>query len=87
MPKYIFALHDGAKTVPNFACELPDLSAARQEAVRALTEVARDELPNDGDRLGMWVSVQDEWGRKLLTASLEFEVHGPEPASSDSHRQ
>jgi hypothetical protein len=80
MPRYVFILHDGEVTAPDFARDLPDLRAARREAVRALAELARDELPDDGDQMAMWISVQDERGEELLTASLTFEVRRPDDA-------
>ncbi len=83
MPRYVFVIHARDETHAGIPRELPDLDAARREAVRALTEVAKDELPNDGDTQSICISVADEQGRELLIASLEFQIsdRGPGRAS------
>jgi len=50
MATYLFVVHDLDKTSEPILASCEDLAIARQEAVRALTELASDKLPTDGDR-------------------------------------
>jgi len=79
MPTYYFIVHNRDTASEPIAYSLPDLGAAKREAVRALTDIASDELPNDGDRESFWVGIQDDKGRELLVASLEFKVFDLKP--------
>lgn len=59
---------------------LPDLLTAREMAVRALRDMATDELPG-GDCRSFRAIVRDEDGSPLYSAALTFEGHWEEPAS------
>ncbi|KAA2235673.1 hypothetical protein F0L46_18865 [Salinarimonas soli] len=67
-------MSDGEKLiVDDTGLELDGLQAAQDEAVRGLSEIAKDALP-DGVRRDFIVEVRDEGGRKLLRASLSLTV-------------
>jgi hypothetical protein len=53
--------------------ELPDLKAARLEALRALGDMAKDELP-DGDVRSFVIDIREGEGPIVLTASLSLRV-------------
>jgi hypothetical protein len=42
MPRYYFHVEDDRREIDQIGVELPDLQAARQEAVRAASEILRD---------------------------------------------
>jgi hypothetical protein len=74
MPRYYFDTADGDHHAPdNVGAEFPDLDVAADEAVRALSDIARDVLP-DGDRRDLVTSVRDESGRVVFRATLSFAV-------------
>ena len=73
MPRYFFDIHQDAKSYrDDIGHELPDLDAARKEAMRALPEIAYDEIAKDGDRQTFVVLVTGEDGRPLYSATLSF---------------
>jgi hypothetical protein len=73
MPHFFFdTICDQDLARDEVGIELPDLEAARQEAIRVLPDIARDELPNDGNRRDIMTDVRDETGRVVFTAQLSF---------------
>lgn len=75
MARFFFDTHDGDTIDPDTAgIELPDAAAARDEAQRALTDMAREKLPN-GNHLDFGVIVRDEAGTQIYVASLTFVAH------------
>ena len=74
MPRYFFDTYDGHRFVPDEeGRELEGFQAAKDEAQRALPEMARDELP-DGDQKAFVVSVRNEAGRVILRVALSLVV-------------
>ena len=71
MPKYLFHFHDGPLETKH---EFPDDAAARRQAIVSLCDVAREEVPLDGDLIGLSVFVTDEAGHALFSATLDFRV-------------
>ncbi len=47
---------------------------ARAEANKILRDLARDIIPEDGDRSAMTVKVHDETGKVVVTATLTFQL-------------
>lgn len=79
MPRYFFDTDNGELLVQDDeGIELPDAEAARTIGVAALSDMARDRLPN-GDRRTFTVRVRDEQGAVLYSASLDMvgEWHVP----------
>lgn len=58
--------------------DLPNEARARAEAKAALTDMARDHLPN-GNHMGFRVTVRDATGQEIYYASLVMDA-GPTPA-------
>ncbi len=72
MTLFFFDVDDGERrTFDDQGTEFPGLKEAREGAIRALPDVARDLLP-DGDRRDFVVTVKDANGRALFRASLSF---------------
>lgn len=71
MPRYFFDVHDDVDIVDTQGQDLPDLKAARHMAVQALTEAARDILPDDGPAKELVVVVRQD-GKIVLRARLNF---------------
>ncbi len=73
MPRYYFDEYDGETvTQDDEGLELDGIEAARAEARKALPDIARDVLPEDGDRRTMVVKVRDEAGKVVITATLSL---------------
>jgi hypothetical protein len=74
MPRYYFDLHEADQFVrDDVGVVLPDIEAARDQATRALTEIARDTLPGTLRR-EIAIEVTDETRAPLLRAGLSFEL-------------
>jgi hypothetical protein len=74
MPTFFFDVTDTGQRFPDAAgTELPDLKAARLEALNTLAQIARDKLP-DGDYRDFVIEIRDRERRRLLTASLSLRV-------------
>ena len=74
MPRFFIDTSDDESFVlDDTGQELANLAAAKQEAVSALPDMARDILP-DGDHRTFLAIVRGEDGRMLLQASLTLAV-------------
>jgi hypothetical protein len=71
MPRYFFDQHDQHDQI---GLELDGPEQARAEAVRALTDIARDVLPN-GEKLSLIVAVREGDGPVFFRASLTFQCN------------
>ncbi|WP_336489303.1 DUF6894 family protein [Methylobacterium nigriterrae] len=72
MPLYYFDFHDGHRhCFDDDGQEFPDITAARDEAIDALFDVARDRR-RAGDRSDCISSVSDESGRIVFRARLSL---------------
>jgi hypothetical protein len=77
MARYFFDTRDGADFVRDEeGLELDGLEAAREEATRGLTDLAKEVLPG-ATRRELAVEVRDQDNHALLKAALQFEVAGP----------
>lgn len=77
MPLYFFDVTDTGKTWPDDqGTELASLEEARHEALRTLTELAKDKLP-DGDSREFLIEIRENDGPVLVTASLTVRVERP----------
>ncbi|ACB27816.1 MULTISPECIES: DUF6894 family protein [Methylobacterium] len=72
MPRYFFDIHDGQLQRDEDGTECADFDAARREAMISLPDVARWEIPSDGDRQSYTVIVRDAAGAPIYTATLTF---------------
>jgi hypothetical protein len=74
MPRYFFDVRDGEKiTRDDDGLELASLDTAQNEAVKALPEIAKDQLP-DGSRREFEIIVKNDAGRPVLRAVLSLMV-------------
>jgi hypothetical protein len=73
-PLFYFDVRDGHKLMrDDDGLEFPNIEAARDEATRALGELARDVLPGRAVR-EMAIEVRDEVKDPLLRTVLRFEI-------------
>ena len=72
MPRYFFDIHDGGSTRDDIGTECADDEAARKIAIQTLPDIARDEIPKDGDRRQFVALVTDEDGRAVFSATLSY---------------
>jgi hypothetical protein len=73
--RYYFDVRDGAHvSVDDIGVELPDDAAAKLQATLALTEMAHDDLPDDGNERSLFIQVRDAAGPRF-ELSLEFDIH------------
>ena len=72
MPRYFFDIHDGGSTRDETGTECADDEAARKLAIRTLPDIARDEIPKDGDRRAFVALIRDEAGHPVFTATLSY---------------
>ena len=71
MARYFFDAFDGKKVMRDeVGIELDNVERVRTEAVDALPDIARDELPDDESVFA--VQARDEQGRIVFTATLTF---------------
>ena len=74
MPLFYFDVRDGHKLMrDDDGLEFPNIEAARDEATRALGELAKDVLPGRAVR-EMAIEVRDEVKDPLLRTVLRFEI-------------
>jgi Domain of unknown function (DUF6894) len=74
MPRVYFDTYDDDRAVPDGqGIVLSDLEEAKEEAIKALPDMARDGLP-DGDYREFVVDVRDEAGHRVLRARLSLVV-------------
>jgi hypothetical protein len=74
MPRFYFDTYDDDRAVPDGqGIVLSDLEEAKEEAIKALPDMARDGLP-DGDYREFVVDVRDEAGQRVLRARLSLVV-------------
>ena len=72
MARYFFDTHDGKALLRDeVGIELEDLERVRAEAIDALPDMAREELPDGNERV-FAVQVRDEEGRVVFAATLTF---------------
>lgn len=72
MPRYFFDIHDGGPTRDDVGTECDNLDAVRAQALRTLPDIAREDIPKDGDRRAFTVLVTDEDGHSVYSATLTY---------------
>ena len=74
MHRYFFDIRDGDNlSVDDIGIDCASLDDVRFQAIDALPEIARDELP-DGDHRVFEVTVRDASGKPVFTGRLTLEV-------------
>ncbi|AWN42375.1 DUF6894 family protein [Methylobacterium durans] len=72
MPRYFFDVHDGGPEFDDTGTELagPDESYAKARSL--LPDIAREEIPRNGDHRTFTVLVKDENGQPVYSATLTY---------------
>jgi len=74
VPRYRFNVrHDGQVFLDPESQELPGVEEAKAEALHALAEMARDQIPSNMKR-DLTIEVEDESGRPLVVAKLILRI-------------
>jgi hypothetical protein len=82
MTRFLFDHRDGEKvSVDDEGLELASADNARQQAKKALGEIARDALPENGDR-ELGINVRAEDGAPVVDLRLSFKVREPDADQS-----
>ncbi len=82
MARFYFDIDDGEQFEPDEQGEeCGDAQAARDMALRVVTDIAREKLP-DGSRRDLVAHVRDETGRVLLRATLSLTAEWVEPPAA-----
>jgi hypothetical protein len=75
MPRYFFDLSDNDKIfLDPEGSEAEHLELARDEAVRTLTEMAKDKLPEGSSPRKLIITIRDETRQPLESVSITFEL-------------
>ena len=77
MARYFFDVHDGQHfTADKEGLEFESIEAAREEAIAALPELARDVLRHGGreNQMTFEVTAKDQAGHQVLRATLSLNV-------------
>lgn len=73
VPRHFFDIHDGHSLMrDDEGQECSGAAAIRREAMETLPQVARDEIPKDGDQQAYTVLVRNESNVTVYTATLTF---------------
>jgi hypothetical protein len=65
MPRFYFHLHNSIESVDEEGAVLPDMQAARQEAIRNARDIIANEIRYSGQiHLSHWLEIEGECGRK-----------------------
>ena len=72
MTRFVFDIHDGGSRCGEVGTACADRDAARMQAVQPLPDIAREEIPQDGDRRTFTVLVTDEDERPVYSTALTY---------------
>ncbi|WP_336492687.1 DUF6894 family protein [Methylobacterium nigriterrae] len=72
MPRYFFDVRAGGPEFDDTGTELSGPDDARQKAKRLLPDIARENIPEEGDHHTFAVMVKDENGHPVYSATLTF---------------
>ncbi len=76
MPRFFFHVIDGRTLVDNSGVELPDVAAARNEAIRSAGAILASE-GQDNWQAGPWqMVVADENAITVLSLNIQINTHG-----------
>jgi len=85
MPRYFFDVHDGDEPHTDMVgVDLPSDKAAREEATKTMTDLAKEYLPHDGSHRRMTIAVRCADGRTLLNETLAFDINQMHPHPEQS---
>jgi len=67
MPRFYFHVHDEKTVLDEHGTNLPDVAAARAEAVNGARDIMCDQVREGHLNLAYWLEVEDAEGRHLFT--------------------
>ena len=70
MPRYFFNVYDDVIADDEEGRELPNVAAARLEALRGARSLIADQVTHGYLVLSHWIDVLDEHGEKVLTVTF-----------------
>ncbi len=70
MPRYFFHVYDDVIAQDEEGAELPNLAAARLNALRGARELIADQVRRGYRVRSHWIDVVDEQGEKVLTITF-----------------
>ena len=70
MPRYFFHVYDDVIAEDEEGAELPNLAAARLNALRGARELIADQVRRGYMVRSHWIDVADEQGEKVLTITF-----------------
>ena len=70
MPRYFLNVYDDVVAVDEEGVELPNLAAARLQAVRGARDLMTEQVRHGYLVLSHWIDVVDEQGEKVLTVTF-----------------
>lgn len=74
MTQYFFDIYDELVVRDEVGLEFETLDAARQEAVVAISSIAKEVLPHDGQEKHIAIKVRSGSGDVVLTVEIKFSV-------------
>ena len=75
VPRYYLHICNGSGfTEDKQGQELPDMDAARKEAIRGLRDISASELKRGEMNLGSFIEIEDEAGRLIMTVDFHDAV-------------
>ena len=74
MPHYYFHLHNHVGARDEEGQDLPDLAAAREEAIRGARDLMAEGIKQGEVELDDWIEVQDESGAQVLAVQFRDAV-------------
>jgi hypothetical protein len=75
MPRYYFHVMDGRATIDEDGTELPDVEAARDEAIRTAGEILASGGASLADGHPWNMTVADQDGKTVLTLRFKMEIY------------
>lgn len=72
MPRYFFDIHNNGPMFDDTGVECADLDSVRKEAMRTLPDIAREDIPKDGDRRTFTCLVTSEDGKPVYSATITY---------------
>jgi hypothetical protein len=73
MTRFFFDVHnDEDSIIDEEGQDLPDFQLARREAQKLLPDIARHQIPNNGDRRAYTVLIRDQDSQLLYSATLVY---------------
>jgi hypothetical protein len=74
VPRYFFNVYDDIIAQDDEGMELPNLAAARLNAIRGARDIIAEQVRHGHFALSHWIDVKDEQGETVLTLTFRDAV-------------